>query len=304
MLFRPDGLFDYFWSKVLNKILIIGWGDIGQRLAKRWQQYDSLIYSLSRRPQTNTTKHIVADLDQSLDATPLESKGAIIYYLAPPPNEGSDDPRLKNLLTAIKPSKHPKRFIYISTSGVYGDHQGGEVDESTPATPQTKRSQRRWAAEQAVQEWGERHQVNTVILRVGGIYGPNRLPTKRIKQGMAVLRRDLAPPTNRIHADDLAQICEAAAQAPAGHQIYNVCDMQASSMSDYFFAVAEQAKLPPPREVDWQEAETEISPAMISYLRESRRMNNHKMLSELNIILQYPTLADGLASCFKQETTD
>ncbi len=238
-------------------------------------------------------------MNQSLSAIQFDSQGAVIYYFAPPPNSGDDDPRLINLLANIDPLKQPSRFVYISTSGVYGDHKGKEVDENTPTRPQTKRSKRRLAAEQTIQRWGKQQQVDTVILRVGGIYGPNRLPTKRIEQGITVLRRDLSSPTNRIHADDLAQVCEAAAQAPSGHQIYNVCDMQPSSMSDYFFSIAQYAGLTPPREVDWQQAETEISPAMLSYLRESRRMNNNKMLNELNIKLQYPTLSDGLNSCFK-----
>jgi len=304
MLFQPQwgGLFSlsYFWSKALNKILIIGYGDIGQRLAKRWQQHTAQIYSLGRSPAHTggKTHHLSADLDRPLTDLALDSQDAILYYLAPPPNNGETDPRLENLLQAIKPNARPKRIIYISTSGVYGDHHGAAVDETTPPNPQTDRSLRRLHAEQSLTRWAEQHGIDSVILRVGGIYGPGRLPLQRLQQGMVILRRDLAPPTNRIHADDLAMICEAAAMAPPGHQVYNVCDMQTSTMSDYFLAVADYAGLSPPREVDWPTAERELSPAMLSYLRESRRLDNRKLLSELNIRLRYPTLKEGLASCF------
>lgn len=293
----------YPWSNTLKKILIIGLGDIGKRLARRWQQSQAHVTSLSRSPQSTATnsQHIVADLDQGLASLSLDSAGAIIYYLAPPANTGEQDLRLNNFLAAIDPGALPKRFIYISTSGVYGDHRGGLVDETTAPNPQNARSVRRLAAEQALQAWSRQPGVDSVILRVGGIYGPGRLPIARLKEGMTVLRRDLAPPTNRIHADDLAMICQAAADAPAGQQIYNVCDMQTSTMSEYFFAIAEYAGLPAPEEVDWQSAETAISPAMMSYLTESRRLDNRKLIEELGISLQYPTLADGLRSCFEQD---
>lgn len=139
----------------------------------------------------------------------------------------------------------------------------------------------------------------SVILRVGGIYGPGRLPLERLKQGMTILRRDLAPLSNRIHADDLAMVCQAAVKAPDQHSIYNVCDNQASSMSDYFIRVAKHAGLPAPIEVDWQQAETELSAVMLSYLHESRRMDNSKMLNELQIELTYPDLESGLSACFQ-----
>jgi nucleoside-diphosphate-sugar epimerase len=175
------------------------------------------------------------------------------------------------------------------------------VTEETPPNPQTGRAKRRLAAEQTLQSWSSQQQTPCVILRVGGIYGPGRLPLERLRQGMPVLKRELAPPTNRIHADDLARVCHAAAAAPGRCAIYNVCDNETSTMSDYFLAVAERAGLPRPRELDWQQAEAELSPAMLSYLHESRRMDNAKMLRELNVELAYPTLDEGLAACFETE---
>lgn len=177
------------------------------------------------------------------------------------------------------------------------------VTEKTPPNPQTRRAKRRLAAEQTLQSWSSQHQRPCVILRVGGIYGPGRLPLERLRQGMPVLKRELAPPTNRIHADDLARVCQAAAAAPGSGAIYNVCDNETSTMSDYFIAIAERGGLPRPRELDWQQAEAELSPAMLSYLHESRRMDNTKMLHELHVELAYPTLNEGLATCFEAEAT-
>lgn len=173
------------------------------------------------------------------------------------------------------------------------------MTETSQLKPGTDRSKRRLAAEQTLTQWTRQHNVTSVILRVGGIYGPGRLPLQRLRQGMTILRREDAPFSNRIHADDLTMICHAAAHAPEQHSIYNVCDNQASSMSDYFIRVAEHAGLPPPTEVDWQQAETELSPVMLSYLHESRRMDNSKMLNELQIELAYPDLESGLSACFK-----
>lgn len=145
--------------------------------------------------------------------------------------------------------------------------------------------------------------MTSVILRVGGIYGPGRLPLQRLQQGMTVLRRDLAPLSNRIHADDLALVCQAAVRAPEQHSIYNVCDNQPSTMSDYFIRVAEHAGLALPTEIDWQQAEAELSPAMLSYLHESRRLDNSKMLNELQIKLAYPDLESGLNACFQSSNS-
>ena len=219
MLFKPAGLIfcalkilsptqPYPWSNTLKKILIIGLGDIGRRLARRWRQRQAQITGLSRSQQTDAavTQHIVSELDHDLSAISLDTEAAILYYLAPPANSGEQDQRLNNLLACIRPTALPERIIYISTSGVYGDHRGGLVDEDTAPNPQNARSVRRLAAEHAVQDWSRQHAVDSVILRVGGIYGPGRLPIERLQAGMTVLRHDLAPPTNRIHADDLAGV--------------------------------------------------------------------------------------------------
>ena len=133
-----------------------------------------------------------------------------------------------------------------------------------------------------------------MILRVGGIYGPGRLPEKRIRDQIPVIHETLAPKTNRIHADDLAEICIAAAKYGRDGEIYNVSDGCDSNMTEYFFQVADHLGLARPPSIDWETAKNVLSPGMLSYLRESRRMNNSKMLKELRIRLKYPDLISGL----------
>ncbi len=267
-------------------------------MAQRWQQQQAKVFTLARQANAEPG-HIQADLDQASSLSGLPTKQAIVYYFAPPPLQGETDTRLENFLAAIETNALPKCFIYISTSGVYGDCQGQWVTETSPLKPGTDRSRRRLAAEQVLGQWAGQHKVTNVILRVGGIYGPSKLPLERLRQGMTVLRRDIAPYSNRIHADDLAMICQAAANTSGQQHVYNVCDNLASSMSDYFIRVAKHAGLPAPIEIDWPQAETELSPVMLSYLRESRRMDNSKMLNELQITLAYPGLESGLEACFK-----
>ena len=289
-------------SKTLIKILIVGYGDIGQRVARLWLDKQATVFALARSvPELATLKHIQADLDNPETLHDLPTAAAVVYFFAPPPQLGENDTRMQNFLAAIADDALPQRIVYISTSGVYGDCKGAWVTEQSPTKPVTDRAKRRLAAEQTLQHWANSHQVNTVILRVGGIYGPGRLPLQRLSQGISVLRRDLAPWSNRIHADDLAQVCLAAASAPSEHAIYNVADNQPSTMSDYFIAVAEKAGLPAPKELDWQQAEAELSPAMLSYLHESRRMDNSKMLAELGVELAYPSLDEGLAACIQSK---
>jgi nucleoside-diphosphate-sugar epimerase len=136
------------------------------------------------------------------------------------------------------------------------------------------------------------------VLRVPGIYGPGKLPLARLRQGLPVLREADAPYTNRIHVDDLAAICVAAMSGRHNNTVYNVSDGNPGNMTDYFFRVADAAGLPRPPVVGREEAQQVLSPGMLSFLNDSRRMDNTRLLKELGITLRYPDLDTGLASCF------
>ena len=296
----------YSSTKTPLAILIIGCGDIGIRVAKHWLTQGAAVSAVSHSPNRYT---LLADagitvcqhnLDQPLTPGQLPA-ASLVYYFVPPPPQGEDDLRLKHFLAALPDAHAPDKVIYISTSGVYGDRNGGWVTEQTPPHPQTPRARRRLAAEQTLQKWASARHVTPVMLRVGGIYGPGRLPLTRLRQASPILRESEAPYSNRIHADDLAAVCIAAGTQNGATGIYNVCDGQPSTMSEYFLTVARMSGLPPPPQISWEEAQNTLSTEMLSYLRESRRLDITRMRNELNVTLKYPNLERGLSATLSEE---
>ena len=198
---------------------------------------------------------------------------------------------------SAREARRPEKLVYLSTTGVYGDCGGALVDETRPLHPATDRARRRLAAEEVLGTWSRETGAALVTLRVAGIYGPGRLPLAALRAGQPVLDRAEAPCSNRVHVDDLAAICLAAAErAPAG-AVYNVCDGEHSTMTDFYIAVAEAFDLPRPPQISRAQARQVLSPALLSYLAESRRIDNRRLLAELGITLRYPTLQRGLVAC-------
>lgn len=290
-------------DKPFKHILIVGCGDIGLRVAKIWKNSSKSIFALVRSESSINSLHqqhihtCQADLDEPASLGNLPSKQALLYYFAPPPATGQQDTRMTHFLERLDTQHLPAHLIYISTSGVYGDQAGKLINEQTPANPQVDRAKRRYHAEQQLQLWGQKNNVPITILRVGGIYGPGRLPLQRLKDHTPMLLENLAPHTNRIHADDLAQVCIAAATKNTAGEIYNISDGTNSNMTEYFNTIADFCGLDRPPLVDWDQAEKTISQGMLSYLKESRKMDNSKMINELDIKLIYPSLKEGLESC-------
>jgi nucleoside-diphosphate-sugar epimerase len=238
---------------------------------------------------------ISGDLDKPSSLNALPASKALVYYFAPPPGESETDSRMTNFLAALQ-TQRPVKFIYLSTSGVYGDCKGGWVTENTPAKPHTLRAKARLAAETGLTLWSSQYNVPSVILRVGGIYGASRLPMERIRQALPVVNTEECPFTNRIHEDDLATVCFAAAEHGKAGEIYNVSDGSSSTMTDYYNALADHFSLPRPPQISLAEAQSVLSPGILSYLNESRRLDNRKMLDKLNVTLRYPNLQSGLAA--------
>jgi nucleoside-diphosphate-sugar epimerase len=298
---------DIYTRRLPDNALIIGYGDIGARLARLCLQRGMSVYGVARsaesaeRMKNEKVTPVVADLDrpESLQGMPVADSA--VFYLAPPPRRGEKDTRMRNFLEALEKNGYPDVFVYLGTSGVYGNQDGRLVTEDTPPAPGTDRARRRLDAEQCLSAYATRHAIDHVMLRVGGIYGPGRLPEKRIRDGVPVLHEELAPKTNRIHADDLATVCLAAAEHGRSGRIYNVSDGCSSNMTEYFYTVADHLGLPRPPAVDWEQAEKRIGSGMLSYLRESRRMDNTRMINELNVRLQYPDLSTGLVAMRKGE---
>jgi nucleoside-diphosphate-sugar epimerase len=285
---------------MLNRVLIIGCGDIGRRVAKLAGDQGVPVSALVRPGKSAeelkelAIRAIPGDLDEPASLRNLPTQEAVLFYFAPPPGGGVTDPRMRAFCTAIRSGDEPRKVVYISTSGVYGDCGSAAVTEETPVNPQTARARRRVDAETVLGQWGEERNVAVVILRVTGIYGPGRLPVTYIESGHPVLSEQEAPFTNRIHADDLARICLAAAERGEAGDIFNVSDGRPGTMTQYFNAVADILGLPRPPQVSLAEAGLVMKPLMLSYITESRRMDNRKMLAKLGVKLLYPTLEEGL----------
>jgi len=291
--------------------MIIGCGDIGRRVARLAREKRIPVFALVRSGKSAeelkelAIRAIPGDLDEPASLRNLPTKDTVLFYFAPPPGGGVTDPRMRAFCAAVHQGDEPRKVVYISTSGVYGDCGSTVVTEETPVNPQTARAKRRLDAETVLGQWGKERSVAVVILRVTGIYGPGRLPVTYIESGHPVLSEQDAPFTNRIHADDLARICLAAAERGEAGDVFNVSDGQPGTMTQYFNAVADILGLPRPPRVALAEAGLVMKPLMLSYVSESRHMDNHKMFDKLNVRLLYPTLEEGLRAslCDKQAKT-
>jgi len=295
----------------VNSVSIVGCGDIGCRVAELLSNplhsdralpksaitgYTRSSASLSRITKLGIGSQAF-DLD-TLIQDPLSScpkyrqfHKQIVFYFAPPASEGTTDTRHRNWLTTLDSEYLPQRILYISTTGIYGNQHGKHVNELTTPNPQTDRARRRLDAEHTLTEFSLQHGVEFIILRVPGIYGSSRLPRKRLENQIPILEPKLSPKTNHIHEDDLAQICVIAALKSNSGEVYNVSDEDNMTMSDYFIHIAKYLMLPIPPTVNWQDAEMTLSKSMLSYLKESRVIDNSKLINELGIILKYPSLS-------------
>lgn len=283
-------------------MLIIGCGYIGERVARRLQEEGEPVTGVVRSQAT--AEHVGSlgipvvrcDLDgEHLPAGSTERQ--LVFYFAPPPSEGDEDTRMASFLDGLEDSGQPQRIVYISTTGVYGDCQGAWVDENHRVNPQVDRARRRWHAEQLLRSWAERFGGELVILRVAGIYGPGKLPLARLRKQTPMVAESDAPWTNRIHADDLVEVCLAAMRRAEDGEVFNVSDGEPGNMTDYFNRVADMMDLPRPPVISLAQAREELSPGLLSYLGESRRLDNTKLLRELGVTLRYPDLSSGLPAC-------
>lgn len=283
-------------------VLIVGCGDVGLRVALRLRAQQVPVLGVVRRPDAAQAlaqagiKPLLHDLDGH---APLPD-AAQVFWFAPPPAQGRSDPLLRAWLATPRRGA-ARRIVYISTSGVYGDCQGRWIDEDEPLKPQTERAHRRVDAEQALLAHAQAHGDAVILLRVPGIYGPGRLPVERLRQNLPVVEdapdADARHWTNRIHADDLATAACAAMQRGAPGRAYNIADGHPSTMADYFTRCARLLGLPDPPRVPLAEARRRLSPALMSFLDESKRLRNRRMRDELGVVLRYPSLEHGLPSC-------
>jgi nucleoside-diphosphate-sugar epimerase len=283
-------------------LLIVGCGDVGQRvlqaLSPGWR-----VLAL-----TTTAAHgavlrargavpLIGDLD---DAATLGRLGALadaVLHLAPPAARGRTDTRTRALVRALARAGRVRRLVYASTSGVYGDCQGARVDETRAVSPRTERAARRADAEAQARWFGRRAGVSVSILRIPGIYALDRLggdPRERLRRGTPVLADADDVFTNHVHADDLARACIAALVRGAPQRLYHVCDDSELKMGAYFDLAADLWDMPRASRLSLEQARAQLGPTPLSFMGESRRLDNRRLKKELRLRLRYPTVREGL----------
>lgn len=284
----------------MKRLLIIGCGDVGLRVALRLRMR-CRIYALSHSPERLGVlrQHglipLAGDLDCPQTLAGLAGLAHDVVHLVPPPSRGLTDSRTAHLIAALGRGRSlPQHFIYISTSGVYGDCSGTLVDETRPLRPQTDRARRRADAERRLREWGARSGVRVSLLRVPGIYSAERLPVARIERGTPALLPQDDAYVNHVHVDDLAQMVVAALHRGQSNRSYNASDDAPQKMGDYFDLVADRFRLPRPPRVARSEAQAVIPGNLYSFMSESRRLANRRIKQELRVRLRYPTVREGI----------
>ncbi|MDT3705846.1 MAG: SDR family oxidoreductase [Thiobacillus sp.] len=281
----------------MKKVLIVGFGDVAERLVRRYAGQAEFIGMIRRPERAAELRDLgvtpyVGDLDAPATLKRLPRVDGVFHF-APPPNAGKTDPRTTHLLHALGRHK-PGALVYISTSGVYGDCGGNWVSETRPVAPVNDRAVRRIDAERQLRRWGAALRVQVSILRAPGIYAADRLPLERIRRGTAALVSQDDSYTNHIHADDLARLAWAALFRGRSQRIYHAVDAHPLKMGDWFDNCADAFGLPRPPRVNRAEAEQVLSEALLSFLRESRRLSNARTTRELRLKYRYPTSDDLL----------
>lgn len=287
------------------RVLIVGCGDVGQRAAALLRPRVRVL-ALSRERSAAALQALRArgieplagDLDDAASLRRLAGVATHLIQLAPPPGVGEGDPRTRALLQALARRSLPLALVYGSTSGVYGDCGGAWVSETRATNPQSARARRRVAAEAWVRAFGLAAGVRASILRVPGIYAegrPGGTPRERLARGTPVLTRADDVFTNHIHADDLARAVVRALWRGAPQRVYHASDDTELRMGDYFDLAADLYGLPRPPRITRAQAREQLSPMLLSFMSESRRMDNRRLKRELRLRLRHPTVADGLA---------
>lgn len=283
-------------------MLIVGCGDVGQRVAARLPPGVRVLAltSSAERVAALRAQGLVplrGDLDDAASLRRLAGLADRVLHLAPPPGEGARDARTRALGQALLRRTRPRALVYGSTSGIYGDCGGDWVAETRRPAPRTERALRRLDAEASVRFLGRAGGVRASVLRIPGIYAPDRAggtPRERLAKGTPVLRAEDDVYTNHIHADDLARGCIAALWRGRAQRVVNASDDTVLKMGDYFDLAADLYGMARPPRVAAAEARGQLPLMVLSFMSESRRLLNQRLKRELRLALHYPTVEAGL----------
>ena len=284
------------------RLLIVGCGDIGMRVARLLRgryRLLALTSNIARREELRAlgVVPLLGNLDDPATIGRLAGLADAVLHLAPPASTGTTDERTANLLQALARHGRVQRLVYASTSGVYGNAGGARFDETRAVRPATERARRRVDAERRVRWFGRAFGVRVTVLRIPGIYAADRPgghPRERLARGTPVLAGEDDAYTNHIHADDLARACVAALLRGLPQRVLHVCDDTELTRGDYFDLAADLCGLPRPPRITRAEAVATLPPLLLSFMSESRRLDNRRLKRELRLALRYPTVREGL----------
>ena len=283
-------------------LLIVGCGDVGLRVVRLLRGRWRVLALTSSRARVDALRAagvlpLIGNLDDAATLARLAGLADAVLHLAPPQSTGRTDTRTRHLLQALARQGRVRRIVYASTSGVYGDCAGARFDETRALNPATDRARRRVDAEQQLRWFGRAFGVPVTLLRIPGIYASGRAgghPRERLVRAAPVLLAEEDVYTNHIHADDLARACIAALHRGLPQRALHVCDDTEMKMGDYFDLAADLCGLPRPRRISREQAAQELSALQLSFMGESRRLQNRRLKQELRLRLHYPTVAQGL----------
>ncbi len=281
------------------RLLIVGCGKVGLRIVARLNRRFRVFATTTSPAQCQVLRRagatpMLLDLD-GRPANWIAGLAPRVICLAPPPPARSTDTRIAHLLQLLR--RRPRRFVYISTTGVYGDRRGAWVDETASPAPITERALRRADAERRARA----HPWHASVLRVPGIYGPGRLPTERLRRAVPAPLPAEDVLTNHIHIDDLARICVASLFRAAPRRVYNAVDDSCLALGEYLDLVADRFGLPRAPRLPREALRRAVSPTQFSFFEESRRLRNRRIKSELRMRLWFPTVHDGLLDAARSE---
>jgi nucleoside-diphosphate-sugar epimerase len=273
-------------------VLVLGCGDVGLRFVRAYADRLRIVGVVRRDEAADAVRAaggvpLRADLDRRPSLRRLAGVAPRVLHSAPPPTEGRDDPRTRRALAALRGAK---AWVYLSTTGVYGDCGGAFFDESRPVAPRNDRAVRRVAAERRLRRAAARGSIRATVLRVPGIYALERLPIERLQRGTPALIDADDVHTNHIHADDLARIAHAALWRGRSQRTVHAVDASAMKMGEYFDAVARAFGLPPAPRLPREALRAAVSPMLWSFMSESRRLDDRRLRRELRVRLRWPTV--------------
>jgi nucleoside-diphosphate-sugar epimerase len=281
-----------------NKIILVGSGYLGNYIINillgNDLSYDIVELARTKKNRPDTVESIKIDLDSNNLELKSFNNGRIIY-MAPPSIMSLKDERMGNFLKSLE-IINIKQFIYISTSGVYGNCNGALVDESWKVNPSTDRAKRRVSAELQLTDYCNQRNINLIILRVPGIYGKGRLPIDRIKSGEPIIKKEESRVTNLLHVEDLARLVVAGLKMDNKHmcEIINVSDGNPVSSTDYYERISKILGIKISNYITYEEARVIYTEKRLSFMNESRVLNIDKMNKMLPGCVKYQSLDDGI----------